>query len=198
MLASRLFRCSRTASTIPSCAAERRFGTNGEGSVTGWTEIRGRDLCRWDGDPADRVVVAAEPDEPGLWVEDHVAHRPTAARNRRVTEESLGLGVEPHQAVGVHARLHEPDPVAVVHRHRVRQGRLTARILPLLDLTRLGIEPAGEPATIIRVPDVAIAGASDPPGPARIRKRVFLELQRFRIDGPDLVRAEEIEVGTAL
>src|SRR5690554_8088451 len=84
---------------------------------------------------ADRVGVGAEPERAGGGIEDHVADGAAAALGRTAVEERLRRRIEADEAVRRIAGLEEPEPVAVVLRHRVGAGLRAARQRPLLDLT---------------------------------------------------------------
>src|SRR5438876_11242976 len=126
----------------------------------------------------------------------HVAHDPTARRDRPGLK-LLGLGIEAHQRIGLHARLAVPqDVVHCVHTIGLRLGP-TGRG-PLARLAGCRIEPAQIAPGIVRVPEHVVTGDRDAAWTGlRVRQNIFADVHRVWIDPGDLVATELDEEGYA-
>ena len=104
------------------------------------------------------------------------------------------MGVEADELVGLHARFHDPHPVAVVRHHRVGPGRGAGRQRPLAHLVGGRVEAAEVAAGVVTVPQCAVGRERDPARPRRSPGQlVFRELERTGIHRPELVGPEQVE-----
>ncbi len=85
-----------------------------------------------------------------------MTHRSTTARDRGVAEVALGSRIESHEAVRLHARLHEPDPVIRVDGHAVGSCPLAAGVGPFPHLAGRRIQSAEVSPGVIHEPDLAV------------------------------------------
>ena len=125
----------------------------------------------------------------------------TAARrssDRRLARRTAGPGIEAHQPVRLEAGLDKPDAVLSSTVSAYGRAPLTGHV-PLLDLSRRGIEPADHSAGVVAVPDGAVGRDSDAAGAGVWVGSTYSLIAIVRgIDRPELVGTELVEPGTVL
>ena len=141
---------------------------------------------------SNRVGIGSEPDGVRALFIEHVPDRATAASDLGDGEELFGDRIEAHELVGLHSGLHEPDAVRGVDGHGVRPRLRSGRIVPLLDVSGAGIEPAQPAQAVVDVPD-DVVGVDDQAARSRplVGEVEGGHLHRLRIDRGDLVGVEQ-------
>ena len=111
-----------------------------------------------------------------------------------MSEEPGCPRIEADKPVRLPSGLDEPQPVVVVHRHRVGQRHAATRHSPLAHQAAYRIELAEEAAHVVHVPHRTIAGERDATatGP-KIWQGEFGDAHRGGIDRGDCVSAIEVE-----
>ena len=122
-----------------------------------------------------------------------------AALDRGVREEDSRPGIKANEAIRLFSGLHEPDPVAVVGSHRVRQRGRTAGHRELLDLPACRVEQPQMPACVVHVPEPVVRRDRNATVERLlVRQRIRLQFPGERVDGADETLAEQVEPGAPL
>src|SRR5438105_2026450 len=93
---------------------------------------------------------------------NHVSYGEAAALgNWCHRDPGFGFRVESHQAIWLDSRFSQPNPAAIVGRHRVRKRLRGGGQGKFANCSRPRIEPAEHSAHVVAVPEDPVRGDSD-------------------------------------